>query len=295
MLTFNKVLNFLLPKVYSFGPLAALGIGVGGSLLGGLIGSKGSKDAAQIGADASGRALQWDKEMYGDIKDMYSDYRGRGGEAFNQLASYGRSPIDPSQYIPQSNIPEFDSQGFNMDFWKDPSYEWRKEEQLRGIDRTAGATGKVTSGNRMDEIMRRSGDMASQEYPAAFGRYKDQYNADKMRESEQYGRGVDDFGRAYGMEGDYLNRLAGLSDYGFNAVSGLGKTGTQMSTNITNSMMNMGNAQAAGRLGEANAWGGAVRDIATIAGRELPRYNNQPQPDINYSPAPQTSYQDFYW
>lgn len=310
------------------------------------------------------------KEDFGDPNELL----GYTGGALNKLAEYGPSKVDPSQYLPdtqipayqhsqignlpnvqgrvpnfnvQGNIPEFDSTQF--DIYKDPSYEWRKEEMLRGVDRTSGATGKITSGNRIDEIMARTGDMASQEYGAARGRMvqdygirreneasqygrdvygygqdranaltrygfdtdaynraysRDQdqygrdltgYNADVARESGMYSRGVGEYGIYQGIEGDYLNRLASLSNIGQTATARTGDLGANYATNAGNAITAAGNAQAAGELGQANAWGGLVSDLGYIAGREL---NNRPPPppsNLNYSPAPQTSYQDFYW
>ena len=181
-----------------------------------------------------------------------SDFQGvtgYTGGALNTLAEYGRSQVSPGDYIPdsqiptyqglqigqmpsidqrvsdfsgQSNIPEFDSTQF--DIYKDPSYEWRKEEMLRGVDRTAGATGKITSGNRMEEIMARSGEMASQEYGAArdrmvqdyglrrgaeseqYGRDVGEYGLTRSAEDARYGRGVDEYGRTYGRDVDQYGR-----------------------------------------------------------------------------------------
>lgn len=108
------------------------------------------------------------------------------------------------------DIPEFDSTQF--DIYKDPSYEWRKGEMLRGIDRTAGATGKITSGNRMEEIMERTGEMASQEYGAARDRMVQDYGLRRAAETEQYGRDVFGYGEDRQREADLYGRATG--EYG---------------------------------------------------------------------------------
>ncbi len=185
---------------------------------------------------AEGR--QWTGELDSSGKPLDpTEVTGYTGGALNELADYGRSQVNPNDYIPNSappefqgrdisnlpninsnipqfdvggnvsqfnyggdvpqynvdpsqnpnsQIPEFDSQQF--DLYKDPSYEFRRDEALRGIDRTAGATGKITSGNRIDEIMQRSGQLASQEYGAARGRFVQDYEIGRQNESAQYGR-----------------------------------------------------------------------------------------------------------
>lgn len=242
-----------------------MGVGaaiVGGAVVGGYMTSQASKSAAGTGAAASDRASQMQYEQYMQGRQDLSPYRevatgaeildsdgnvvGYEGGALNQLADYGRSQISPGDYIPDSNIPtyqsstigdmpsidqrvsdfgyksdipKFDVQGdipefdsMQFDIYKDPSYEWRKEEMLRGLDRTAGATGKITSGNRMEDIMERTGEMASQEYGAARDRMVQDYGIRRENESSQYGRDVYGYGEDRNREGDLYGRAT--SEYG---------------------------------------------------------------------------------
>ena len=181
-----------------------------------------------------------------EILDDKGNIVGYEGGALNTLADYGRSNVRPGDYIPDSNIPayqgstigdmpaidqrvsdfnyqgdipkfsvegdipEFDSTQF--DIYKDPSYEWRKEEMLRGLDRTAGAAGKITSGNRMEDIMERTGEMASQEYGAARDRMVQDYGIRRENEASQYGRDVYGYGEDRNREQDIYGRAS--SEYG---------------------------------------------------------------------------------
>lgn len=250
---------------------------------------------------------------------------GEGG-ALSQLAGYGRGDIAPGDYIPGSAIPEY-APGSNIldfgvagnqpeynrlaDITQDPSYQFRKSEQDRAINRNMAGMGKIMSGNRLEELMTRSGDLASQEYGAAYGRniqdYElerareatgygrdltgfeqnrlaeasrygrdiDAYNAAASQEALGYGRGVDAYGRAYGQEADYLSRLSGLASGGQSTatnVAGMGmNTAAGMGANITAS----GEAQAAGTLGQTGAWTGALGDL-TALGTTYATNRNQP-------------------
>ncbi len=213
-------------------------VAVGGAtLVAGYMGSQAAGDAATIGADASMYAADLQdaqfQQTYGDL----APYREAGYGALDVLTGYGESQVDPSQYIPstsipqyqpsmvgdmpaiQSDIPQFDVTGAipefdstQFDIYKDPSYDWRKEEMLRGLDRTAGATGKITSGNRLEEIMARSGEMASQEYGAARSRMVQDYDIRRQNEQSQYGRDVYGYERGYGAEAAQYGR--GVDEYG---------------------------------------------------------------------------------
>lgn len=195
---------------------------------------------------AQGMDARTHYETYGQKEGREWFQPQYSGGALNELADYGPSQVDPSQYIPdtqipeyqrsvigdlpaidqrvsdfnypgdipqfnvQGDIPEFDSTKF--DIYKDPSYEWRKEEMLRGLDRTAGATGKVTSGNRLEAIMDRTGKMASKEYKDAYGRMLTDYGVRRENEATQYGRDVYGYGEGRTREADIYRRATG--EYG---------------------------------------------------------------------------------
>ena len=247
------------------------------------------------------------------------------GGALQELAGYGKSEVLTGDYIPASDIPGFDPrssiQDFNVqgdrpefdpavDLARDPGVAFRQQEQERAINRNMAGMGKLFSGNRMEELMARSGDLASQEYGAAYGRNLGEYEVDRAREAtgyardltgfEQnrlaeearygrditdynaemarenllYGRGVDEYGRQYGTETDYLNRLAGLSQVGQQTAMGMGRMGTQTAANISANTVSAGNAQAAAQMGQASAWQNAIGDLTTLGTQYA---MNQPQ------------------
>jgi len=52
----------------------------------------------------------------------------------------------------------------------DPSYDWRFNQGLEAVNRTAAAKGQLGSGNRLQELMKYGQGMASTEFGAQFGR-----------------------------------------------------------------------------------------------------------------------------
>jgi len=250
-----------------------------------------------------------------DAQGYALDAEGNRSGALNQLAGYGRSQVNQGDYIPASALPDFDPRSNIQDFSiggnqpvydpsvdmsRDPGVAFRQQEQERSINRNMAGMGKILSGNRMEELMARSGDLASQEYGAAYDRGLQDYEIDRAREAITYGRdvtgfdygraaesdrygrdltaydagmaqenllygrGVGDYGRAYGQEGDYLNRLASLSNVGQTTAMGLGQQGIQAAQNIGSNISGAAATQGAGAIGQASAWQGALGDLTSL-------------------------------
>jgi hypothetical protein len=124
------------------------------------------------------------------------------------------------------------------DFQADPGYAFRQSEGEKALQRAASASGLIGSGKYLKDSMRFNQDLASQEYGNAYNRYQ------TNRASR-------------------LNPLQSLMGAGQTAAGTVGEYATQA-----------GNAQAAGRVGTANAWNNAI-------GQGVSMYNNQQQQQQN--------------
>jgi len=267
-----KIFHWLVIRPLSFGiePTTAL---AGLSIASGLFGSRSSSRAARQQAAAMREATAEQRRQYEQsrqdlapwmtvargepIYDTGGKITGYTGGTLEELAGYGRSQVDPSQYIPESNIPqysgyvnqlpevrsnipqfqaggdvsrfedrgnipqfqgradipEFDVRGDQpefspeqLDVYKDPGYEFRRGEMERQVDRAAAGQGKVLSGNRLEELMARGGEMASQEYGNMYQRAVQDYGIQRAREQEGYGRDVTRYGEQRAREQDLYGR-----------------------------------------------------------------------------------------
>lgn len=208
-------------------------------------------DFARSGGMDTGWGAEADQFATGVIDydrqtEAYGDPSQLTGGALDTLSRYGRSAIDEGQYIPGTDIPtyqrsvigdmpgidqrvsefgdggdipefnvtgdipEFDQSQF--DLYKDPGYEFRRGEMERGVNRAMADMGKVTSGNRIEEIMERTGEMASQEYGSAYERMLSDYGLRRGAETEQYGRDVFGYQEGRQREADIYGRAVG--EYG---------------------------------------------------------------------------------
>ena len=120
-------------------------------------------------------------------------------------------------------------QKFGMDqFQQDPGYQFRLNEGLKALDRQAAARGGLISGNAMKAAGRYGQDYASNEYQNAFNRYQAERNAQ-------------------------LNPLQSLAGVGQSATNYVGNAAQNMGQAQNQSIQAIGNAQASGYVGGANA------------------------------------------
>jgi len=115
------------------------------------------------------------------------------------------------------------------DFEADPGYQFRMSEGMRGVEGSAAARGGLLSGAAQKAIQKYGQGLASQEYGNAYGRYtSDQTNT--------------------------YNRLAGIVNSGQGAANQINNAAGQFAQNTASNNAALGNAQAAGAIGQANAW-----------------------------------------
>ena len=208
-----------------------LSAGVG--LLGGAMGSKAAKSAANTQAASADYAAQLQKEMFDKNVELQAPFREAGLSAQNKLLDYmGLTPGAGGKY----------TKDFSMtDFQQDPGYAFRMSEGLKALDRTAASRGGMLSGAALRGATRYGQDMASQEYTNAFNRYQTN-------------------------RANQLNPLQSLMGAGQTAATNVGNAGQNYATNAGNAYMNAGNARASGYVGSANAWtnalGGAMNNYS---------------------------------
>lgn len=130
-------------------PLGAAAIGAGGSILGGIFGSSGSK--TQI--EQMKAALEYQKQKDAQTRSDLTPYRDFGGQQLNAFNTWLNDPSkQPSSYL-------------------DPGYQFRRDQGNIGITNNAGTAGLLQSGDTLRGLTQYGQDMSSQEYNNAFNRY----------------------------------------------------------------------------------------------------------------------------
>jgi hypothetical protein len=255
----------------------------GDGIVGGLINSRAARSAANTQAQSARDANATMLEMFNQNRQDMLPWRNAGVQGLDALL-YGLG-IGPSGSGPGLNAADAQARGsgqvvngrfpwmsrnmltngatdpatsgpaqgsrpvgygdlmrsFGMaDFEADPGYQFRLNEGEAAINRNALARGRFNSGAALKELSRFSSNLASDEFGNAYNRFN-------QNQSTRF------------------NRLAGLAGVGQEVTRDLNQdrraTGVQMGNNIVGA----GNAQAAGRVGSANAWSNAMNNTTRNA------------------------------
>lgn len=206
---------------------------VGGAVIGGMA----SSDAASTQADAADRATASSEAQYQQTRADQTPWRDAGKGALDQ--------INPG--IQAGG--EFNRNFSLSDFVKDPGYQFRMDEGMKGIQGSAAARGGLLSGGTLKSLSRYGQDYASGEYQNAYNRY----NTDLTNR---------------------FNRLSSVAGIGQTANNALAMAGNQNTSNQINATYGGANARASGYVGMGNAASGALNSLGNWYQQ---RQYNQPQ------------------
>jgi hypothetical protein len=190
---------------------------------GALISSQGAKDAAGEQADATRDAADANSRQFERNVELQKPWRDAGMGALSQMtAGIGAGG-------------EF-SQGFQFNPASDPSYQWRLQQGLAGVNSNAAASGLLQSGGTLKALMNYGQGAASQEYGAQYNRWNNDVT-------------------------NRFNRLASVAGVGQTATRDVAQMGTQMAGANGELMLQGANARAAGQVGTANAIGSGLSQL----------------------------------
>lgn len=191
-------------------------IGAGASIVGGAMAADAAGDAADAQLQSGREANATQRYMYDTTRADQAPYRDVGYSALDAMrARMGLRVANPSAMPGVAGSAQFNPQQLMQE---DPSYQFRLGEGEKGINRSAAAGSGQLSGATLKALSRFNQDYASNEFNNSF------------------------------------NRLSALAGVGQNATNQVGAAGSAMANNVANLQTQMGNARAAGYVGQANAW-----------------------------------------
>lgn len=174
----------------------------------GKTGAKAAEKAGNLQADSSKYAADIGQKQFEQTRQDQMPWLDAGKKALGGLEQmlYG----DPSEFM------------------SDPSYQWRKQQGMDGIESSAAAGGGLLSGAALKSLNGYNSSLASQEYSNAF------------------------------------NRLSGVAGTGQNTANAIGQFGANNALNQGNAAINGANAQANGLIGAANAKQQGIGNIVNL-------------------------------
>jgi hypothetical protein len=221
-------------------PVSA-GILAGGSIIGGIMGGNAANDAADAQVRAAQLAADQQREMFNTINAQQTAGRGAGYQSYNQIRSM--LPGQYTQYDEKGNAigtatgqdyftHQFNAQDFANNI--DPGYQFRLQQGMGAAQNQANAGGGLLGGNAMRGLQDYAQGAASQEYGNAFNRYQTQ-------------------------RGNIFNTLASIAGIGQAAQGQTNQAAQNFVNNQTALTTGSGAAEAAGKIGAANAISGGLQ------------------------------------
>lgn len=203
--------------------------------------SKKSSSAAKTQAASADRASQIQQENFEQTREDLIPYKQAGDTSLKQLMGQ----MTPDGYFNQSY------KGDKFNFQADPSYAFRRQQGLDGIQSQAAAQGGLLTGATLKALNQYSSNLASQEYGNAFNRWQSTDNNNYERfNADQTNR---------------YNRLSNLVGIGQNAAAQVGNAGAQTAQAVANNTMAGANSIAAGQVASANNWANTANNLGSMA------------------------------
>jgi len=193
----------------------------------GLIGANAAKSAAQTQADAASRAMEQERAMYLQSREDLGPYRESGYTALKDIERM--KPFLTAQFGPEQ---------FGQ--YLDPSMAFRLRLGTQATERLANIGGGAISGNTLRALTDYGQNLASTEYGNAFNRFQTE-------------------------RGNIYNTLANIAGMGQSAVNTGVTAGQNFAASQTGLLTGQAAAQAAGTVGAANAYGGALGGLGNLA------------------------------
>lgn len=214
-------------------------------IVGGILGSNASKDAAKIQAKASEKATAAQLEMYETTRGDLAKYRTIGELASKDMMS---------MFVGSgTNVDDYTWDDFlNSDDYKN-TYQFGLDSGLKALTRAASASGGLLGGSTVKALTQYGSNYANTMFSDAWSRF----NTDRSNR---------------------FNRVFQLMGLGESAAAQTGAAGTVAANQISANTIAAGNAQAAGQIGAANAWSNTIGNMANSFS-DWYSMNNDDNPD----------------
>jgi hypothetical protein len=213
---------------------AAIG---GAAIAGGLISSQGAQSAANTQAGAAENAQQISLNEFNTITGQEKPFMqaGYGAQsALNYGLGIGPKTGGAAGMGYGSLLQPFTEQQFKQ---YSPAYQFQQQQGMQGVLNQDASSQGAESGAASKDLINYNQGLANTAFNNAFNQYQTQ-------------------------QGNIYQRLAGVAQLGQNAAANTGQQGTALAGQAAQSATNIGSAQAAGQVGVANAWSGALGSAA---------------------------------
>lgn len=206
----------------------------GAAVVGGVVSSNASSKASKTQANAARDANNTQLAMYDQTREDQTPWREAGSSALKDLLyGTGLSNEAGNSGLGQGEL----NKKFTLaDFEQDPGYQFRLNEGTKALQASAAARGGLNSGATLKALTRYGQDYGASEYDKAYNRFNNDQSA-------------------------RFNRLSSIAGIGQTANNTMANAGANYANNVSQNQMAAGNAQAAGMVGQANAFNNGMSQV----------------------------------
>ena len=221
--------------------IAAAAIVGGTTLVGAYLSSQAAGNAASQYSNAANQGINYSQGIYNNIQNMAQPYLNTGTQA-----NYGLNAMLPGTYT-GANGQTMTGNGYltaqptmNDLTTLMPNYQFGLTQGLGQFNAGLNAAGGAVSGNAIQGGQQFAQDYAGNALQNAYSNY--QANRQNV-----------------------ASNIFNANNVGMNALGTVSNAGTGTASNVSNMLSSIGNAQAAGTMGQANAYAGGLNNISNYA------------------------------
>ena len=240
-----------------------------------------TQEGLQSQADATQQGVNLQRDQWEQTLKDQAPWLSAGKAALPRLSQIAGnvSNIDPRADIGYQHKTSLTDPGqFNFSTTgpnADPSYTWRLNQGLTGVNSSAAARGGFFSGNTGVALNNYAQEAASTEYQAQFGRYQNMLNDYMNQEtfnSDQYNLA---YNRQMGLEENQFNQYASIAGLGQTALNQMQVSGQNYANNSGNLAINQSNNSANASMNQANIWANVAANASNQFSSEWPSIYKQ--------------------
>jgi len=183
---------------------------------------KAAKSAAASQEAIADENVALQRELANQQREDFAPWRDIGEQALNQM---------------WAGVQSGEFEVGDIDVTKDPGYQFRMDQGVEALDKSAAARGRLLSGAQQKGVTDYSQNVASQEYANA------------------YAREANEKARKYNM-------LSGLSSGGQASAAGQAQATSNLASTTGNILSNLGTSQAQSEYAQGQARAGAYQGMA---------------------------------
>jgi hypothetical protein len=229
-------------------------VAAAGAVVGGYLSSQGSQNAANTQAQSGQAAIAGQQQMLASQQAIQQPYVAAGQTALQQLLA-GTAP--GGQFTQQFAMKDLPTASPYV-AGESQAQQFATKEALAAMQSQMAVGGQGLSSNAIVGAGKLAGDIGSQYEQQGYNQWlqSNQTNFNQALAGQQQAQSVFQMN-----QNNALNPLQNIASMGQASASGQAANVGSAGQNIANLQTGIGNAQAAGQVGSANALGGATSSV----------------------------------